>query len=91
MGCTLWRMELFRRIPPTWFVTVSDWFPEQGGVAAMTQDLHFCRKAREAGGRFAVDCRVKVGYLDPATGIVYYESASPQPFVDPREGLSGRS
>lgn len=71
MGCTLWRMELFRRMPPPWFVTVADWFPEQGGAAAMTQDLYFCRKAREAGARFAVDCRVKVGHIDPASGIVY--------------------
>lgn len=71
MGCTLWRMDLFRQIPPPWFVTVADWFPEQGGAAAMTQDLYFCKKAREAGKRFAVDFRVKVGHIDPGTGIVY--------------------
>jgi hypothetical protein len=71
MGCTLWRMDLFRQLPPPWFVTVADWFPEQGGAMAMTQDLYFCKKAREAGKTFAVDMRVKVGHLDPASGIVF--------------------
>ncbi|KAF0243291.1 MAG: hypothetical protein FD180_3476 [Planctomycetota bacterium] len=71
MGCALWRMDLFRKIPPPWFVTVADWFPDKGGLAAMTQDLYFCKKAKEAGKSFAVDCRVKVGHLDPQTGIVY--------------------
>ncbi|MCC6740530.1 MAG: hypothetical protein IT452_15905 [Planctomycetia bacterium] len=71
MGCTLWRTDLFRRLPPPWFVTVAGWFPEQGGAMAMTQDLYFCKKAREAGRTFAVDMRVKVGHIDPGTGIVY--------------------
>ncbi len=71
MGCALWRLDLFRQIPPPWFVTVADFVPEKGGVMAMTQDLYFCRRARELGKRFAVDCRVKVGHLDVATGIVY--------------------
>jgi hypothetical protein len=70
MGCGLWRMDLFRQIPPPWFVTVADVVPDKG-VMAMTQDLYFCRRAREAGKTFAVDCRVKVGHLDVSTGIVY--------------------
>lgn len=71
MGCALWRLELFRQIAPPWFVTVADVVPEKGGVMAMTQDLYFCRRAREAGKRFAVDCRVRVGHLDVNTGVVY--------------------
>jgi hypothetical protein len=70
MGCALWRMEMFREIPPPWFVTLSDVVPDKGAVV-MTQDLYFCKRAREAGKRFAVDCRVKVGHLDPETGIIY--------------------
>jgi hypothetical protein len=70
MGCALWRLDLFRQLPPPWFVTVADVVPGKG-VMAMTQDLFFCRAAREAGKTFAVDCRVRVGHLDVNTGKVY--------------------
>jgi hypothetical protein len=70
MGCALWRMDLFRQIPPPWFVTVSD-VVEGKGPMAYTQDLYFCQRARQAGKRFAVDFRVKVGHLDVDSGVVY--------------------
>jgi len=70
MGCTLYRMDLFRELEAPWFVTVSDVIPGQG-AAAMTQDLYFCERAKRRGKRFAVDCRVKVGHLDVNTGIVW--------------------
>lgn len=70
MGCGLWRMDLFRQIPPPWFVTVSD-VVEGKGSMAYTQDLYFCQRARQAGKRFAVDFRVRVGHLDVETGTVY--------------------
>jgi hypothetical protein len=70
MGCALWRLELFRQIPPPWFVTVADVVPEKG-VLAMTQDLWFCKRVKEAGKSLAVDTRVHVGHLDVTTGIVY--------------------
>jgi hypothetical protein len=69
MGCALWRMDLFRQIPKPWFVTLAD--VVDGKLEAMTQDLYFCREARKRGHRFAVDCRVKVGHMDLATGEVY--------------------
>lgn len=69
MGCALWRMDLFRDIPPPWFVTVDD--VVDGKSQAFTQDLWFCKEARARGRRFAVDCRVKVGHKDLATGQVY--------------------
>ncbi|MEK7466884.1 MAG: hypothetical protein AAB074_05660 [Planctomycetota bacterium] len=34
-------------------------------------DRYFCEEAREPGKRLAVDFRVKVGHIDPGTGIVY--------------------
>lgn len=72
MGCALWKVEMFRQIEPPWFVTVADVVPEQGGaVMAMTQDLYFCRRAVQAGKRFAVDTRVRVGHLDTTSGVVY--------------------
>jgi len=69
MGCSLYRMDLFREVPPPWFVTMSDVTPE--GPQAFTQDLWFCRQAVMRGKTFAVDARVKVGHLDVASGVVY--------------------
>lgn len=70
MGCSLFRLELLRRIPAPWFVTVNDVIPGKG-VACFTQDLYFCERAKRIGARFAVDARVRVGHLDVASGIVY--------------------
>jgi hypothetical protein len=70
MGCTLYRMQLFREVPAPWFVTVSD-IVEGKGPMGFTQDLYFCQTAKRMGKRFAVDMRVKVGHLDIATGIEY--------------------
>lgn len=69
MGCALWRTSLFREISKPWFVTVADVIDGKG--EAFTQDLWFCKNARLAGKRFAVDFRVKVGHLDINSGIVY--------------------
>jgi hypothetical protein len=71
MGCALWRMDTFRKIPPPWFVTVNNVFPEKRGVEMKTQDLYFCERMRLAGMRIAVDTRVRVGHLDVETGVVY--------------------
>lgn len=70
MGCSLYKMDLFRQIPSPWFVTFADVIEGQG-ASAFTQDLFFCRSARMLGKRFAVDLRVRVGHLDLETGIVY--------------------
>ena len=70
MGCSLYRMELFRQIPEPWFVTVND-IVEGKGAQGFTQDLFFAQKAKLAGKRFGVDLRVKVGHLDLASGVVY--------------------
>lgn len=71
MGCTLWRMDLFREIGYPWFVTVSDYAKGSNNVECFSQDLWFCRKAAQAGRRFACDCRVKVSHMDWRTGIAY--------------------
>jgi hypothetical protein len=70
MGCALWRMDLFREFAAPWFVTVADVVPGIG-AQCFTQDLNFCQRAVTQGKRFAVDCRVKVGHLDTASGTVY--------------------
>lgn len=70
MGCTLWRMDLFREFSPPWFVTVCELIDGKGGVG-ITQDLYFCERIRRAGKRIAVDLRVKVGHMDVETEIIY--------------------
>lgn len=70
MGCTLYKMDLFRQIKSPWFVSVADVVPDKGPVA-FTQDLFFCKQAKSLGKRFGVDTRVHVGHLDTATGAVY--------------------
>jgi hypothetical protein len=70
MGCSLYRMDLFKEIASPWFVTTADVVDGKGSVA-MTQDLAFCQKAKMAGKRFGVDMRVRVGHLDFGSGVVY--------------------
>ena len=70
MGCALWRMSLFREIPPPWFVTVNDVVPGKG-TQCFTQDLQFWERATRAGKRAAVDLRVRVGHLSIADERVY--------------------
>jgi hypothetical protein len=70
MGCSLYRMDLFRQIQQPWFVTMNE-VVEGKGVQCCSQDLNFCQRAVSAGKRFAVDMRVRVGHLDLASGAVY--------------------
>jgi hypothetical protein len=72
MGFTLFDLDIFRdpKVEKPWFKTVQQWDP-QTGAAVGTQDLYFFAKARKAGYRVASDTRVKVGHLDPSTGIVW--------------------
>jgi hypothetical protein len=69
MGCSLYRLDVFRDVEPPWFVTVAD--VVDGVPQGFTQDLYFCKNAKQKGKRFAVDMRVRVGHLDLASGIVY--------------------
>lgn len=66
MGCSLYRMAMFKDIERPWFKTINEY-----GVGASTQDLAFCSKARRIGKRFAVDCRVRCAHYDWTTGIAY--------------------
>lgn len=61
MGCTLYRMQLFKDLPAPWFVT----------NPSNTQDLYFSANARRAGKTIAVDCRVRCGHMDFESGKVY--------------------
>jgi len=65
MGCCLFKLEMFRKMPKPWFKTQQD----SGGSA--TQDLFFFMNAAKYGYRFAVDGRVKVGHWDQASQTMW--------------------
>jgi hypothetical protein len=65
MGFTLFKISMFKKLPSPWFRTVQ----ERG--KAYSQDLFFFENAGREGYKFASDNRVKVGHLDPETGIVW--------------------
>ena len=65
MGFTLFKMEMFKKMPRPWFRTV------QEAGKSMTQDLFFYNNAAGYGYKFACDTRVKVGHLDVNTGKVW--------------------
>lgn len=66
MGFTLYRLSMFKdkQLRQPWFKT-----QKENGLS--TQDLYFWSDARKYGYRCAIDCAVKVGHLDPNTGIVW--------------------
>jgi len=65
MGFTLFRLAIFKKVPAPWFRTL------QGREGQCTQDLYFFGEAAKYGYKFASDNRVKVGHLDPGTGIIW--------------------
>lgn len=68
-GCSLFRAELFKKVSKPRFKTLDG---ADGDLRSATQDLYFCRKAKEeAGARFAVHTGVKVGHMDLKTGQVW--------------------
>jgi hypothetical protein len=69
MGFTLFRLNMFRKVPEPWFKTMQE--VVDGGMKVMTQDLYFFEKAGKEGHRFACDNRVTVGHLDVATGELW--------------------
>jgi hypothetical protein len=65
MGFAVFRVEMFRdvRLRRPWFLS--------GQNPVGTQDLYFWDDAARLGYRCAVDCSVRVGHLDTASGIVW--------------------
>jgi hypothetical protein len=70
MGFSLFKIDMFKHIPPPWFHTTQEWIPGVG-EHANTQDLYFAKKAAKAGYRFAVSTNVLVGHLDVNTGKIW--------------------
>lgn len=70
MGFTLFRLDLFKKVPKPWFKTLQEYTP-QVGLRAATQDLYFFQEAAKVGGRFACDTRVRVGHWDQDNQIMW--------------------
>jgi len=59
-GLGIFRASMFRELPYPWFQTTRE-----------SQDVYFCRRARDKGYRFAVDCNIRAGHLDVVTGEIF--------------------
>ncbi len=70
MGFTLFRLDMFRKVPKPWFKTLQEYAPGQG-MRCATQDLYFFQEAAKHGFRFASDNRVRVGHYDSAADIMW--------------------
>lgn len=70
MGFTLFKLDMFRKVPKPWFKTLQEYVQGQG-MRAATQDLYFFQEAAKYGCRFACDTRVKVGHWDNANQIMW--------------------
>ncbi|WP_333674853.1 hypothetical protein [Glutamicibacter sp.] len=69
MGCTLFRLDLFKELKKPWFQTTAMLDIPNGIRWQMTHDVFFCHNAKLQGKRFAIDSRVKVAHLDTKTGV----------------------
>lgn len=70
MGFTLFKLDMFRKVPKPWFKTLQEMVPGEG-MRAATQDLYFFQEAAKHGFRFACDTRVRVGHWDNASQIMW--------------------
>lgn len=70
MGFTLFKLSMFSKVPKPWFKTLQEYSTSEGMKGA-TQDLFFFNNAAREGFRFACDTRIKVGHMDPESGMVW--------------------
>lgn len=70
MGCTLFRLDFFRKMPEPWFKTVQEFNPQQG-AKAYTQDLWHFNEGGKYGERVACSTRVLVGHYSYQDDIVW--------------------
>jgi hypothetical protein len=66
MGFTLFKLDMFKKVPAPWFRTLQEFVPGQG-TRACTQDLYFFQEAAKHGYKFACDTRCRVGHYDSST------------------------
>lgn len=73
-GCMLVKTALFKNIPKPWFKTVKDAGQDENGMIytrAMSDDLYFCKKAKEAGFRIIAHAGILCGHADAVNHRIY--------------------
>lgn len=70
MGCTLFRLEFFTKMPKPWFKTVQEYSPHEG-ARSFTQDLWHFEQGAKHGERVACSTRVLVGHYDYQADITW--------------------
>lgn len=71
MGCTLIRVETFEKLEKPWFKTIDSMDPFWDGIAkveAWTEDLYWCHKVTEAGGKILADSSLICNHWNLQTG-----------------------
>lgn len=74
MGCTLIKMDVFKKIEKPYFKTVPGYSMNNpmAMLPHLTEDIYFCDKARAAGCEIIVDTAVQCGHVDAGRGIIYH-------------------
>ena len=78
MGCTLIKTDVFRKIEEPWFKTVAGHTDDMRDVLpTMTEDIYFCRKAKDAGYEVIVDTGIQCAHVDSGGGFLFHYTADP--------------
>ena len=83
MGCTLIRVETFQKIKPPYFLTIKGDASVDGVNygEAWTEDLYFCEKLKQAGGKVFADGSIICEHHDVNTGKVYTLPENSKPAI----------
>lgn len=91
MGCTLIKMDVFRKIEKEcgkpWFKTVPGYSTNSSEILPqLTEDIYFCQKAHQCGYDIIVDTAVQCGHVDWKTGMIFHYVQDPN---NSKKGLPG--
>jgi predicted SAM-dependent methyltransferase len=85
MGCTLIKMDVFKKIKRPWFRTVKGYSPHNLEILGhLTEDIYFCEKAKAAGYDIIIDTSVQCSHVDTRTGLLF------QRIPDPNDKAKGK-
>jgi len=70
MGCTLFRLDFFKKMPAPWFKTLQE-FKAGEGARAFTQDLWHFEEGAKYGERVACSTRVLVGHYSYSDDLTW--------------------
>ena len=79
MACALIRMEAFEKVKEPWFEWKTRIAKDHSAYGEEGEDMNFCRKLKEAGGKVLGDGAVLCGHITPE-GRIYQLSGKERPF-----------